>query len=70
VFAPANTPDAVVNKLAAAFQYALESPDVKARIAQLGGDIQQGSPEQARKFLEQQINLWGRVIKERNITTE
>jgi tripartite-type tricarboxylate transporter receptor subunit TctC len=70
VFAPANTPDAVVNKLSAAFQQALESPDVKARIAQLGGDIQKGSPEQSKKFIEQQITLWTRVIKERNITTE
>ena len=70
VFAPAQTPDAVINKLAAAFQHALESPDVKARIAQLGGDIQKSSPEQSKKFIEQQINLWGRVIKERNITTE
>ena len=70
VFAPANTPEPVMNKLAAAFQQALESPEVKARIAQLGGDIQKGSPEQARKFIEQQVTLWGRVIKERHITTE
>jgi tripartite-type tricarboxylate transporter receptor subunit TctC len=70
VFAPANTPEPVMNKLAAAFQQALESPEVKARIAQLGGDIQKGSPEQARKFIEQQVTLWGRVIKERHLTTE
>jgi tripartite-type tricarboxylate transporter receptor subunit TctC len=70
VFAPANTPEPVMKKLAAAFQQALESPDVKARIAQLGGEIQKGSPEQARRFIEQQTSLWGRVIKERNITTE
>jgi tripartite-type tricarboxylate transporter receptor subunit TctC len=70
VFAPANTPEPVVNKLAAAFQQALESPEVKARVAQLGGDIQKGSPEQAKKFIEQQINLWSHVIKERGITTE
>jgi len=70
VFAPANTPEPVVAKLAAAFQQALESPEVKTRVAQLGGDIQKGSPEQAKKFIEQQITLWTRVIKERNITTE
>ena len=70
VFAPANTPEPVVAKLAAAFQQALESPDVKARVAQLGGDIQKGSPEQSKKFIEQQINLWSRIIKERGITTE
>ncbi len=70
VFVPTGTPDAVVNKLAAAFQQALDSAEVKARIAQLGGDIQKGSPEQAKKFIEQQISLWGQVIKERAITTE
>lgn len=70
VFTPANTPEPVVAKLAAAFQQALESPEVKARVTQLGGDLQKGSPEQAKKFIEQQIILWTRVIKERNITTE
>ena len=70
VFAPANTPEPVMAKLAAAFQQALESPEVKARVAQLGGEMQKGNPDQARKFIEHQVNLWGRVIKERNITTE
>lgn len=70
VFAPANTPEFVMKKLATAFQQAIDSPEVKARIAQLGGEIQKGSPEQAKKFIEQQTNLWQRVIKERNITTE
>lgn len=70
VFAPANTPEPVMKKLAAAFQQALESPEVKARVAQLGGEIQKGTPEQAKKFIEQQTSLWNRVIKERNITTE
>lgn len=70
MFAPANTPEPVVKKLAAAFQQALDSREVQARIAQLGGEIQKGTPEQARKFIEQQTSLWSRVIKERSITTE
>jgi tripartite-type tricarboxylate transporter receptor subunit TctC len=70
VFTPANTPGPVVSKLAAAFQKAMESPDVKARIAQLGGEIQKDTPELAKAFIEQQIALWARVIKERGITTE
>ena len=70
LFAPANTPEPVVNKLASALQQALDSPEVKARVTQLGGEIQKGSPEQARKFIEQQINLWSRVIKERGISPE
>jgi tripartite-type tricarboxylate transporter receptor subunit TctC len=70
VFAPANTPEPVMKKLAAAFQQALDAPEVKARVAQLGGELQKSSPEQARTFIEQQINLWGRVVKERKITIE
>jgi tripartite-type tricarboxylate transporter receptor subunit TctC len=70
IFAPANTPEPVMKKLALAFQQALESPEVKARVAQLGGEIQNGTPEQAKKFIEQQTQLWSRVIKDRNITTE
>jgi tripartite-type tricarboxylate transporter receptor subunit TctC len=70
VFAPANTPEPVMKKLAAAFQQALDAPEVKARVAQLGGELQKSSPEQARAFIEQQINLWGRVVKERKITIE
>lgn len=70
LFAPAGTPEAVVNKLAAAFQKTLEAPEVRARITQLGGDIQKGGPDQARQFIQQQVQLWGRVIRERGITTE
>jgi tripartite-type tricarboxylate transporter receptor subunit TctC len=70
VFVPAGTPQAVVSKIASAFQHALDAPEVKQRIAQLGGEIQRSTPEQAQAFIEQQVSLWGRVIKERKITTE
>ncbi|MEO6016559.1 MAG: tripartite tricarboxylate transporter substrate binding protein [Polaromonas sp.] len=70
LLAPAATPEAVIVKLSAALQKTLESPEVKARIAQLGGDIQKGNPESAQRFIRQQTALWARVIKERGITTE
>ena len=70
VFVPTGTPDAVVAKIASAFQQALDAPEVKQRIAQLGGEIQRSTPEQAQSFIEQQIALWGRVIKDRKIAVE
>ncbi len=70
VLAPAGTPEAVVGRLSAALQKALEAPEVKARIAQLGGDIQKGSPDAAQAFVQQQIALWARVTKARGITIE
>ena len=68
--APAGTPDAVISKLSAALQKALDAPDVQARIAALGGDIQKTSPEAAQAFVRQQLTLWARVVKERGIVLE
>ena len=65
-----NTPEAVVGRLSAALQKALEAPEVKARIAQLGGEIQKGGPDAAQAFVQQQIALWARVTKARGITIE
>ncbi|MEN9538122.1 MAG: hypothetical protein RLZZ126_357 [Pseudomonadota bacterium] len=70
LLAPAGTPDAVVTKLSAALQKALDAPEVKARIAQLGGDIQTANPEAAQRFVRGQMALWARVVKERGITLE
>lgn len=70
VLAPAGTPEAVVSKLSAALQKALESPDIKARIAQLGGEIQKTTPDAAQSFVRQQMALWARVVKARGIALE
>lgn len=70
LFAPAGTPDRVIAKLAAALQKTLESSDVKARIAQLGGEIQTAKPDAAQQFIRQQTTLWARVVKERGISLE
>ena len=70
VFAPAGTPPAIVNRLASAFQRALDAPEVRQRVAQLGGEMQRTTPEQAQAFIEQQIALWGRIVKERKISIE
>jgi len=67
IFVPAATPPAIVSKLAAAFQRAIETPEVSQRVAQLGGEMQRTTPDQAQAFIEQQINLWGRVVRERKI---
>ncbi|WP_137895602.1 tripartite tricarboxylate transporter substrate binding protein [Ramlibacter sp. 2FC] len=70
LFAPAGTPEAVIGQLSAALQKALDAPEVKARIAQLGGEIQKGGPDAARSFIHQQMALWARVVKARGIAIE
>jgi tripartite-type tricarboxylate transporter receptor subunit TctC len=70
LFAPAGTPEAIVQKINAALQSVIDSPEVKARITQLGGETLRTTPEAAQQFIRNQMTLWARVIKERNITTE
>lgn len=70
VLAPAGTPEVVVGKLSAALQKTLAAPGVKARIAQLGGEIQQGGPDAAQAFIRQQMALWARVTQARGIKLE
>jgi tripartite-type tricarboxylate transporter receptor subunit TctC len=70
IFVPAATPQAIVTRLASAFQRALDAPEVRQRVAQLGGEMQRTTPEQAQAFIEQQIAVWGRVVRERKISPE
>jgi tripartite-type tricarboxylate transporter receptor subunit TctC len=70
IFAPAGTPDSVIAKIATALQKAMDSPDVKARIAALGGEIQVTKPDAAQQFIRQQASLWARIVKERGIALD
>jgi len=70
IFAPAGTPDAVVAKIAAALQKTMDSPEVKARIASLGGEMQTAKPEAAQQFIRAQTTLWARIVKERGISLD
>jgi tripartite-type tricarboxylate transporter receptor subunit TctC len=70
IFAPAGTPDAVVEKLSDALIKAMDTPEVKARIAQLGGDVQKGGTKAAQEFIQAQMALWARVVKGKGIVVE
>jgi tripartite-type tricarboxylate transporter receptor subunit TctC len=70
IFAPAGTPEPIITALAAALKKALDTPEVKARIAQLGGELRANSPETAAPFIRGQMQLWGKLVKERGIKVE
>lgn len=70
LFAPAGTSEAIIGKLAAALQKTLDAADVKARIAQLGGEIQTARPDAAEQFVRQQTTLWARLVRERGISVD
>jgi tripartite-type tricarboxylate transporter receptor subunit TctC len=70
LFAPAGTPDAVIDTVSVAFRKALDAPDVRARITQLGGELRANTPTDAQKFVAEQTLLWSKLVKARNIKLE
>jgi tripartite-type tricarboxylate transporter receptor subunit TctC len=70
LFAPAGTPEAVIEKISTAFRKTLDAPEVKARIAQLGGELRANTPDEAQKFIAQQTQIWGKLVKARDIKVE
>jgi tripartite-type tricarboxylate transporter receptor subunit TctC len=67
VFVPHGTPPAVVQKLNAAANKALVSPQVTARFAELNVETHPTTPEQFGAYIESQMQLWSRVVKDANI---
>ncbi|HRE20651.1 MAG TPA: tripartite tricarboxylate transporter substrate binding protein [Rhabdaerophilum sp.] len=70
IFAPAGTPAPVMAKLAQAVAKAMASPEVKERVATLGGEIAGYGPKDAEKFVREQTELWGKVVKAGHIKVD
>ena len=67
VIAPAKTPVEIVNKMHNEIAKALRSPDVAARLKAQGIDVQALGPKPGQEFINKQIDIWGRFVKENNI---
>ena len=67
VFVPHGTPPAIVQKLSTSLNAALRSPEVSGRFAQLNIDSRQNTPDEFRVFVQGQMELWSRIVREANI---
>ena len=67
VFVPHGTPRDIVTKLNAALNAALASPQVSTRFAALNIESRPNTPDEFRAYVEGQMTLWSRVVKEANI---
>ena len=63
IVARAGTPPAVINKLNADIVKALQTPDVRAKLAQADIEIVGSRPEQCDAFLREQTAVWGAIVK-------
>ena len=70
MFLPAGVPPAIAAKLGDALRAALAAPDVRERIASVGGEAFPGGPVEMSKFIAQQTARMGKVIRDGNIRPE
>lgn len=70
LFAPARTPAPVVARLNAEVRKIVESSEVKGKFAAVGFDAFSGTPEQLAEFVQAQLVLWARLIKDSGIEAQ
>jgi tripartite-type tricarboxylate transporter receptor subunit TctC len=70
LFAPAGTPAPIVDRMSAEVGKALADPEVRKRVADLGGVPAASTPAELRRELEERSRRWGALIRERNIRAE
>ena len=63
LFAPAGTPQPIVDKLAAAAIAAVQQPDVRQKLDPLGLDVTGLGPAEMAKILRTDYDKWGPVIR-------
>ena len=70
VFTPAATPAPIVQRLSDAIAKVMQSPEVKEKVAGLGGEIFQGNSEAADKFIKAQMAEWAKLVKSGKIAVD
>lgn len=64
VYAPARTPRPIIDRLNAAFNQALKQPDMVKKADELAIELVDSTPEQAKKFYDDQMAFWDPIIKQ------
>ena len=70
IMAPAGTPQAVIDRLAAASARAASSPDIVERLQRDGVDLIGGTPAQFKDLISRELVQWRDLAKAANITLQ
>jgi len=68
--APKNTPVEIVDKLNKEINAGLADPNIKERLADLGGTPLVGSPADFGEFIAAETEKWGKVIRAAGIKAD
>jgi tripartite-type tricarboxylate transporter receptor subunit TctC len=70
VFAPASTPRPIIKKINAAFLESMKTPEIKEKFDAIGAEPIGSSPEELAKYLQNEIERWGKIISTNNIKSD
>jgi len=70
IVAPPGTPKAIIAKINADTDEALRDPGVQSRLMNLTAEIFGGSVDKTAKYMHEEVERWGKVIKAANIKLE
>jgi tripartite-type tricarboxylate transporter receptor subunit TctC len=70
IMVPANTPKAVVQRLNAEITKALQSAEVKEKLAQQGAEPLGSTPEEYVAYVKKELARWAAVVKATGVTLE
>ena len=70
IVVPKGTPAKIVEKLNKEINAGLADPNMKTRLADLGGTVLAGSPADFGKLIADETEKWGKVIRAANIKPE
>jgi tripartite-type tricarboxylate transporter receptor subunit TctC len=70
VLASSKTPPEIIKRMNEELNKVLKNPEVAKKLDAQGIDIMGGSPEQARSFIEKQMVIWAKVVKDNDIKAD
>jgi tripartite-type tricarboxylate transporter receptor subunit TctC len=70
IVAPPQTPKMIVDKINADVNEALRQPELSDPLRKLSAEVFGGSPERARKYMQEEVDRWGKVIRAARITLQ
>ena len=70
VLAPAKTPPDILKRMNEELNKVLKQPDIAKRLDTQGIDVLGGSSEAARVFIERQMDVWGKVVRDNGIKAD
>ena len=70
VLAPAKTPPDILKRMNDALNAVLKTPDIAKKLDAQGIDVVGGSADVARVFIDKQMDIWAKVVKDNNIKAD